>query len=234
MAPRTRKSSPAKPNNPERGFLTKSQRLALSRLVEIAKLGDHQTSYAGFKVRTHILIYGPSGAGKTEVVHRLARRIGKTESHPVLHISAPGWIVQGAKAEPTTLTVIRSFIRRHDRGVLFLDELDKGLPRSDAAFTESWNVALTGEWLSFLDRSDRLLLAGWTHEDVARLSNYLIVGAGAWQRAHERAEQDGTRHEEQMREDLGIPPEIARRFSSRFIQITEPDKDDFIAALRLL
>jgi hypothetical protein len=61
-----------------------------------------------------------------------------------------------------------------------------------------------------------------------------VVGSGAWQRALEKAEVDGISHRDAIDQEPVLPPELARRFSQRYIQILPPTREDFRRALTAL
>jgi hypothetical protein len=221
-------------------YLTASQTAAFVRLCAMAELACHSVRYAGVAVRAVPLLLGRTGVGKTAVISRLADHLG-TPGHPLpmLHLTGPGWIIVQSKAEPPTLTVVRSFIQRHGRsgpagkpaGLIFLDEADKAAPAGDRAWTDPYSLCITGELLALLDRDDRLLSAGWTHQDVARLRDYMIIGAGAWQRMADGAAVEGESHLDMV--DPVIPVEIARRFST-MIEVKPPTQRDFSRILARL
>jgi hypothetical protein len=187
----------ADPKGPR--HLTESQAKAFLELSALAKLRGHGETYGGFVPRAKPLILGPSGAGKTALVTRLC----DTEQWPLLVVNAGSWIVVAAKAEPYTLHVIRRFVRQHDKGCIFLDEIDKSIPSGEQALTSDWALSTTSEILALLD-NHRLLSSGWTQEDTSRLRNFMIIGAGAWQR---KVKADGTlAHVKRMIDDSGISP----------------------------
>jgi hypothetical protein len=201
--------------------LTESQAAAFVELSALVKLSGHGEAYGGFRPRAKPLLMGPSGAGKTALVTRLC----DTERLPLLAVNSGSWIVISAKAEPYTLHVIRRFVRDHDRGCIFLDEIDKCCPSGDRGWTSEWNLSTTTEVLSLLDGDHRLLTSGWNREDVARLRNFIIIGAGAWQR---KVKADGTSaHAKRMIKDPGIPQEITYRFNNRLIVVEPPNREDF-------
>jgi len=219
--------------------LTTSQAAAFAQLAAMAELAAHSVRYAGIAVRAVPLLVGESGVGKTSVVTRLADHLGSEgKPLPVLHLTAPGWIIQAARSEPATLSVIRSFVRRHPvpesrlAGILFLDETDKAVA-GPAAWSDPYSVTLLGELLSVLDRDQRLLSTGWTRQDIERFGHYMIIGAGAWQRTHDQAAMEGSSYLDLVEKDPVIPVEVARRFS-RTIELTLPTKADFVRILTRL
>lgn len=214
-------------------FLTRSQAQALSQLSELAQLAGHESTYGGAKARTKPLIVGPSGCGKTAAVSRLCDLLSTPEKKfHLLGVNTASWVVTGARAEPSTLTVIRKFVEKHDSGgCIFLDELDKAVPMGDHAWDNGWSLSTTAEILSLLDCDSRLLTSGWQKRDVERLRKFLIVGAGAWQRLVAAAEKQGSSLHDQIANSPFIPEEILYRFNCRLIEITLPTKKDFREAI---
>ena len=179
------------PSESESAFLSASQQAALEKLTAMVRLASGQHTYGGFRIRTAPLLAGESGTGKTTIVRRCAEDLSAEGApYPLLQVSAPGWVIIGGRtSEAGTLAVIRSFVRRNDRGILHLDEIDKALPSGSAAWSDTWCTILTGEMLSVMDGDNRLLGAGWSRDDIDRLSNFVIVGSGCWQRAFQKAEK---------------------------------------------
>jgi hypothetical protein len=209
----------------------------MATLVGMIRLSSMETTYGGIRIRTAPLIFGGSGTGKTALVRECARQVGQDgKPVPLLSLSCPSHIVMGSRTDPNTLTVIRNFVRKNpgDGGILHLDELDKALPVGSSAWTEHWAVSVLGELLSIMDcrpGDGRLLGAGWTAADIERISRMTIIGSGSWQRALDKAETDGVSHKEAIAEEPVLPPELARRFSPRHIELMPPSREDFKRAL---
>jgi hypothetical protein len=201
--------------------LTESQAAAFLELSALVKLSGHGEAYGGFTPRAKPLLMGPSGAGKTALVTRLC----DSEQLPLLVVNSGSWIVVSAKAEPYTLHVIRRFVREKDKGCIFLDEIDKCCPSGERGWTSEWNLSTTTELLALLDADQRLLTSGWNSAEVSRLRNFIIIGAGAWQR---KVKADGAvAHAKRMMKDPGIPQEITYRFNSRLVVVQPPNREDF-------
>ena len=231
---------PADGNGP--AHLTASQAAAFAKLSAMAELACHPVRYSGVAVRAVPLLLGRTGVGKTAVISRLAHHLG-TPGHPLpmLHLTGPGWVIVQSKAEPPTLTVVRAFIQRHGRlgragkpaGLIFLDEADKRppqatgpgrIPTAFASRVSSWPC-----WIGMTV----FFPAGWSHQDVARLRDYMIIGAGAWQRVADRSLVEGESHLDLVEQDPVIPVEIARRFST-MIEVKPPTQKDFTRILARL
>jgi cytidylate kinase len=217
-------------------FLTSSQTKAFDHLRSLAGLLGTQTTYGGFKSRLKPLVVGASGSGKTALISKLAEEIGKDgKPLPLLTINAGCWVVTTAKAEPSTLSVIRNYVRQHAGPmILFLDELDKSTAHGDAAFSDPYVIIVIAEILALLDGDDRLRTAGWSKADIARLSNVLMIGAGAWQRTYRQAQRDGESHSAALRSTEHIPEEISSRFNRRIVEVLAPTRDDYRRALSRL
>ena len=201
--------------------LTESQAKAFLELSALVKLSGHGETYGGFRPRAKPLLLGPSGAGKTALITRLC----ESEQLPLLVVNSGGWILVSAKAEPYTLHGVRRFVRENAKGCIFLDEIDKCCPSGQRGWSSEWNLATTTELLALLDGDQRLLTSGWNQEEVERLRNFTIIGAGAWQR---KVKTDGAAaHARRMIKDPGIPEEITLRFNSRLIVVEPPNREDF-------
>jgi ABC-type Fe3+/spermidine/putrescine transport system ATPase subunit len=208
--------------------LTSSQAAALRRLSDLASL-QGIPERAGVAVRNRPLIIGPSGSGKSAIVRRLA----SLEGRPMMVINASTWIVFGAYTTPHTLTVIRNFIRRHERSVLFIDEIDK-FAHGGAIFSSPWALSALAECLAVLDGDGKLGACGWKESDIAHLrKSCFIVGAGAWQlQAAEAREEGRVSYAEQILDQSRIPEEVLFRFNAELIEIALPKEKDFQAAIR--
>lgn len=104
-------------------MLSTGQKAVLNRIRPIAKLALDKTKVPKLplKLRTHSLICGPSGIGKSH----LCRALGKALGAEVLVINVSSWSVINAKTGPYSWDTILDFIHAHDRGIIVLDEVDK-------------------------------------------------------------------------------------------------------------
>ena len=172
------------------------------------------------------LIAAQSGAGKT----RLVRWFADLMRMPMLSLDAGSWLLLGSRAEKPTLTLIQEFHQKHDRGLVFLDELDKA-NGNDGGWWQGVNL----EIMSYLDA--RL---NWPVELEAKVrAKFLVVGAGTWQsvlgtknRSVGFNQRGSTRDMSHAIEaDFGaheraIPQELGFRFD-RPLLLQPPDADEF-------
>jgi hypothetical protein len=208
--------------------LTGSQAAALTKLSNLIQL-QGQTERAGVLPRTKPLLIGPSGAGKTAVVRRLA----DLEKIPLLAVNCGSWIVFGAYTTPHTLTIIRRFVRDNPRGCVMLDEVDKVCPSSTGGYMNVWSLSVFTEVISFLDADSKLSGCGWTSAEIEKLRTaFFVCGAGAWQVRAAVARKQGGDYADAVRLDTGIPEEIFFRFNARILEIASPTAKDFQGALR--
>ena len=101
------------------------------------------------KPRFSRLVVGPSGAGKTHIVRALAKHLGI----PLFSIDVSNWVLlcaSGAERNGETWHHICNFVSKNDKGIIFLDELDK-LGRSGDRADSAWNQHLRVELYSLLD-----------------------------------------------------------------------------------
>jgi len=194
------------------------------------------------KPRFSRLIVGPSGVGKTHTVSALANALGVA----LYSIDASNWITIGAPAAQGgggTWQHICEFIVNNDRGIIFVDELDKvGLSHgADSERMQCLRVELFG----LLDRripDIKLHTHRFREETKAAMGivsqrfqrNFMIIGGGAFKEAwHEWSKSAaghlrGERTHELKHRDLQsiLPPELVNRFAAPLVVIhplKEPD-----------
>lgn len=92
-----------KPHN----ILSPQQKAALQQLLPIARIAT-SGAVAGLPVRprSHTLLIGPSGSGKSFIARELASKL----SLPLLLINVSSWVVLSAKNEPWTASTICGLI----------------------------------------------------------------------------------------------------------------------------
>lgn len=158
-------------------FLTRSQRAGLERMVALSKLHFEGGIYHGVELRTWPLLVGPSGVGKSSLVRRLAAELGGL---PVTKLSYGEWLISGARADMTTLQRLRLAVEKHDRQILFIDELDKVHATSDP-----WSRSLLTELFGVIDRQLGVVEGtrnGWSPELLQKFrERVFIVGAASFQ-----------------------------------------------------
>jgi SpoVK/Ycf46/Vps4 family AAA+-type ATPase len=224
---------------------TPSQIRGLGRLNDLAdvfvRLGPEPK--AGYCPLTKSLIIGESGAGKS----RLAYEFAKSRDWPFLSIDCGSWIPQGATAKPSTLQVVRDYLRKSAGAfsVLYLDEACKLLPVGSEN-NSSWTLVCWSEFLALADADSRLNSHEFTASDIRLLRGacYLIAG-GAFTsalkefRAGEKrgglgfgtstASSSPVTHSSKIREQL--PEEISSRFHPTHIVLERPRRQDYALAI---
>jgi SpoVK/Ycf46/Vps4 family AAA+-type ATPase len=183
----------------------------------------------GIRPRFSRFLSGPTGSGKTHVVKNVAAQLGT----PILVVSSTNWMPLGCsqKGARPTWCDIASFCQRNERGIIFVDELDKF-----GGVGSSWMDHIRVEAFQLLDQifpdtalasDDEYELSGETldHSQIADrlLNNILIVGAGAFQSiwSEKRAPHIGFgQRVEDRSNDISkammsrqIPAEITNRFA---------------------
>lgn len=103
-------------------ILSPNQKNALEQLIPTARLATQiNTSHLPISIRTHTLLCGPSGVGKSHLMRSLGEQLGI----PVLFLNAGNWIPLGARnAEPSWEQIVE-FLKENLRGIIILDEIDK-------------------------------------------------------------------------------------------------------------
>jgi hypothetical protein len=206
-------------------ILTGSQQALLAPLQAHWCVKQRGMSVAGYDPRPIPLIVGPSGSGKSALV----RHFAKIENLPIKDFNVGTWIITGAKTEPITLDEIGNFIRGNERGVLFIDEVDK------LSATTDWTRNIQQEIYALLDgRTDSF--PGWDDAMSKKLArDFFLVGAGTWQTRYEglqRALGFGANNPSNLWAiDLGrqdeIPEELLMRFNADVLYLRPLTKTEF-------
>lgn len=195
------------------------------------------------KPRFSRLIVGPSGVGKTYTVRALANALGVA----LYSIDASNWVTIGAPAtrvDGGTWQHICEFIVNNDRGIIFIDELDKVGP-SHGADSERLQC-LRVELFGLLDRripDIKLHTHRFREETKAAMGivgqrfqrNFMIIGGGAFKEAwHDWSKSAagdlrGEQFHEPKHRDLQsiIPPELVNRFAAPLVVIHPLKESDY-------
>lgn len=202
-----------------------------------AFFSDEWKSFTLVRPRFNRLLIGPSGTGKTHLVRALATEL----QLPMLELSFLNWIPIGAVergARPTWLD-LGEFCCRHERGIIFLDEIDKCAERS------SWITHLRVEAFCLLDRFVPGNLK-WDDIDLGDddvrangvrvlAEGMLILAGGAFQDLWtEQARPTAGFHSSSSSPDIDhrtlgnvIPVEIANRFVSPPVILHPLRREDY-------
>ncbi len=108
--------------NRNSNILSPQQQALLTGLLPVARIATSGCRQdLPVQVRTHSLIIGPSGGGKSY----MAKSLGELLSIPILIINVSSWVVLSAKNEPWTFSLICQWLDSlQDRGgIIVLDEI---------------------------------------------------------------------------------------------------------------
>ena len=126
-------------------ILSPQQQVVLNRLLPVAKIATNGCrDDLPIQPRTHTLLIGPSGNGKSFIAVELGKRL----SIPVLRINVSSWVVLSARNEPWTFSSIVQWVDslQGGGGILVLDEADK--------------LQGTGDWVTCIRHEAHDLLDG--------------------------------------------------------------------------
>lgn len=180
------------------------------------------------------LIIGPTGTGKSFI----AKHAAKAAGWPVWSVNVSGWIIAGARQEPTWKHLLDWAVMLDDKqpGLIVLDEVDK------VWSAESWSQHLRAELYSLIDGSvppsvTEYELDGrrWNMQELEQiLSRHLIVACGAFQEnlGSEKIGFQG-KPDEPTPNELAkhLQRELVNRFHGAVIQLPRLTRKDYIDML---
>ena len=217
-------------------LLTASQRVAFREICALSEIYfAGESSVDGISLRFAPLVIGPSGVGKTHVVTAAARALNL----PIIRMTVSDWLVQAGKQSPCAYDVLRMNLSKHNRIMLFIDELDK---MSIIDGGSDYARVQHAEIYAALDRSIHVNNTGasaWTNEHAYKLRhNVMIVGGGTWHelwRSSNRRSMGFSQTEictdeaivSHIRQSRIIPDELLNRFSDRWLLLRPYSVDDF-------
>ncbi|MBP3837449.1 MAG: AAA family ATPase [Pyramidobacter sp.] len=133
----------------------------------------------------NVLIYGPSGCGKTEIARVLARIAGL----PFYIVDSTQLVPTGAVGGKSPEKILMEFVKavgveypkEIEKGVIFLDEIDKLVPRNGDRQHANWIYETQDTLLKFLEGNEYCLnLNEIDNEFVIDTSGILFIAAGAF------------------------------------------------------
>lgn len=131
-------------------ILFEQQVSAFDSLMETAEIFFEEDWHSlPVKPRFSRLITGPSGSGKTYIARCVAERL----QIPYYSIDSTNWMPLGVneKAAKPTWVDIASFLRRTERGLIIVDEVEK-VGRSDSLTNSTWVQFIRVEMFTLFDR----------------------------------------------------------------------------------
>lgn len=140
--------------------------------------------------KSHILITGPSGTGKTEMVNIVAKELDL----PIFKANAPDYTKAGyyGKDVPTMLTGLldaaNGDIEKAQNGILIIDEIDKLVTNDDRGFSKAVLHAL----LKILDRDiiEVEVEKNRSNKMMFDTSNLTIICMGSFDELYEQKQQN--------------------------------------------
>ena len=231
------------PNNTE--SLSANQQQAFKRCVQVGELFFSQRQFVkGFNIRSFPLIAGPTGAGKSHLVHKIAQSL----DCEYVRLDYGTWIPRGAKEGPNTMEYIADKALDHKRVLVHLDELDK----LRGNFGNGWETSVLNDVWKLLDRPIDLahLACAQSYqqgeEAFAKLfaERVWVVGSGTWQEVFDtQSKAIGFNHDEdqqpepddtiqRIRQQQLIPPELLGRFDSKIQILNYPKATEVVESLK--
>lgn len=230
--------------------LSPQQQAVLTQLLPIARVATSgRVRDLPVMPRSHTLIIGPSGGGKSH----LARALGTLLDLPVLIINVSSWVVLSARNEPWTFSAIADWLAGlYHGGILVLDEIDKLGGIGSPSGSSEWRghiqlechdlldgvIPLATKMPGLWDESGEASVEASMRQHLAtRLKERVfIVGCGAWQHAWRGRSRklgfgqtdgdDETPDEEQIMQS--IEPELRQRFRHEACWLHPMGRGDYL------
>ncbi len=187
----------------------------------------------------------------------LVNVLSKECNVPLWQARAGSWIPLGSKNGNSTLETLIGWISQHDKGLIFIDEIDK-ISSSES----DWQVANRQEIMAITDLQVELTavkpkeislpqeMAGLMTIDEARMlikfqveqklaESFVIIGAGTWQNCWSKERKtigfrDNNPHGfvlDRNQLTQSITEEILNRFRSEVLYLKPMDRNDYLAVL---
>ena len=232
----------------------KHQREALDEIVRRAR-AYFRGDWRGLPVlpRWASIMIGPTGTGKTAVAMMAAAKLSEDATDAtdttvsLCRVAAPNWMPSGAYNRGTkeTIILVAEHVVRHDRTMLFVDEIDKLI---DHTGDNSWKTYIRGE---LFDLCDGRWPAGITlpeTDDEPEITiealteklrnNVFIVAAGTFQSwfdtANTRRDMGFGAEINPAKDEISadiiaekMPRELANRFNGSLIRLPELREEDY-------
>jgi len=240
-AKQSAKSKNSASNEPLLGAPQKKAMHALQSAYQVS-IRAREMDDVSISPRTSCLMVAPSGAGKTF----LAKSFAAQQKLPYMSINVSTWLLLGMKNEPENYTLVQlaAFVAQNDKGVIYLDEMDKLNGTSDwlthlrMEIHNLLDAQLGGEILSGMNAKFQEKI---TMDDLEKLNeklrkNFFIVGGGTWQDYWESQVSSGIGFNatEEVRVldktvlTQHISSELLQRFQQDLILMPPLNKEDFL------
>lgn len=190
------------------------------------------------KPRTHTLVIGPTGTGKTH----LANEVLKELNWGCYHINCSAWMVMGSRGDSHTLPELIEWVANShpDRPLgIVLDEIDKV-----DSMTSDWYRNVRSEMFSLLDGHippGTYDLGGVDGSEVERrFKSMFIVGCGAFQDLEDAPQLGmGFNPEDKTARGLNhlsksLSRELVNRFSDKVLRLPKLGIDDYREITKVL
>ena len=152
------------------------------------------------KHRSHILIAGPSGTGKTEMMNVISKRLGK----PVFKADSTAYTVEGYVGKSVysmlkgLIGVSNGDLEKAQNGILIIDEIDKKVSEKKDDVN---GTAVINSLLKIMDRD--IIEVDTAREETVSFdtSNLTIVFMGAFSDLYEKKQKDKEEKEKKKKEE---------------------------------
>jgi ATP-dependent Clp protease ATP-binding subunit ClpX len=165
--------------------------LHLCRLRLLAKAGMESVHNLVIPEKSNIVLYGPTGTGKTYILKTIAQALGI----PFVHFDASAITAPGHKGEEATRCIAdlyeisKGSVSDAERGIVFLDEIDKLAFHEGHGRGTKLSHSAQASLLRIIEGTDVIVQSQDKKEDVVvNTTNILFVAAGTFPGLHEEKE----------------------------------------------